>query len=489
MFTDIVGYTALMGKDSNKAMELVRLSKDIQKPLVEKHQGKWIKEMGDGIIAQFNTALGAVEIQRTSRADFEEDIRIGIHLGDITIEDGDVYGDGVNVASRLESIADPGGIYISESIEKAMRGQHDIQAKYLGEVKLKNVDYDVRTYALQGVGLPVPAIGEEKGLTGQFWAELERRGVIRAGGTYVVISLLLLMSVPYANTVVNLPQWITNALLAALAGGFPIAIYMAWSFERSPEGFVRTTSSKSWQNPYSAAQRKPLTGRFIIAALTLLVIVMYLYPRVGSVEPSQRIPESTLEATVRDKSIAVLPFMDMSPNKDQEYFSDGIMEEILSHLFKIGDLRVISRTSVMRYKGTTKPITEIASELGVTTILEGSVRTAGDRVRITLQLIDGRTDKHLWAETYDRKLDDIFAIQTEVAERVASTLQAEINPEVRIRIEHPAREAHRPVQHRFAPHSLHSLAYILQGIELGCRFDPVSPSLWLQRCKSLPHPL
>jgi len=220
-------------------------------------------------MAQFNTALDAVncavEIQRTSRADFEEDIRIGIHLGDITIENDDVYGDGVNVASRLESIADPGGIYISESIEKAMRGQHDIQAKYLGEIKLKNVDYDVRTYALQGVGLPVPAIGEDKELTGQFWAELERRGVIRAGGTYVVISLLLLMSVPYANEVVSLPEWTTKALLAVVAAGFPIAIYMAWSFERSPEGFVRTTSSKSWQNPYSAAQRKPLTGRFVIA--------------------------------------------------------------------------------------------------------------------------------------------------------------------------------------------------------------------------------
>jgi len=194
MFTDIVGYTALMGKDSQKAMELVRLSKDIQKPLVEKHQGKWIKEMGDGVIAQFNTALDAVncavEIQRTSRADFDEDLRIGIHLGDITIEDGDVYGDGVNVASRLESIADPGGIYISESIEKAIQGQSDIQAKYLGEVKLKNVAYGVRTYAVQGVGLPIPEVGQEKQLSGHLWAELQRRGVLRAGATYIVLSLL-----------------------------------------------------------------------------------------------------------------------------------------------------------------------------------------------------------------------------------------------------------------------------------------------------------
>jgi len=166
MFTDIVGYTALMGKDSDKAMQLVRKSQEIQKPLVEKHNGKWLKEMGDGAMAQFSTALDSVkcalEIQRISRADFDADLRIGIHSGDITIENDDVYGDGVNIASRLESIADPGGIYISESIEKAIRGQGDVQAKYLGEIKLKNVDYGVRTYALQGTGLPIPEVKGEK---------------------------------------------------------------------------------------------------------------------------------------------------------------------------------------------------------------------------------------------------------------------------------------------------------------------------------------
>jgi len=162
MFTDIVGYTALMGKDSNKALELVRKSKEIQKPLVEKHHGKWLKEMGDGAMAQFASALDsvncAIEIQETARAKLDGKLRIGIHSGDITIENDDVYGDGVNVASRLESIADAGGIYISEAIEKAIRGQSDIQAQYLGECKLKNVDYGVRTYAVQGGGLPVPDV-------------------------------------------------------------------------------------------------------------------------------------------------------------------------------------------------------------------------------------------------------------------------------------------------------------------------------------------
>ncbi len=174
MFTDIVGYTALMGKDSAKALELVRISKEIQKPLVEKHQGKWLKEMGDGAMAQFNTALDAVncsiEIQEIARGKLDGKLRIGIHLGDVTVENEDVYGDGVNVAPRLESIADPGGIYISDNIEKAIQGQSGIHAKYLGEVKLKNVAYGVRTYTLTGVGLPVPEVSQEKQLSGHLWA-------------------------------------------------------------------------------------------------------------------------------------------------------------------------------------------------------------------------------------------------------------------------------------------------------------------------------
>ncbi len=161
MFTDIVGYTALMGKDANKALELVHKSVEIQKPLVSRHNGKWLKEMGDGAMAQFSSALDAVncatEIQRSSRINFGAEFRIGIHLGDITIEGNDVYGDGVNVAARLESIADPGGIYISESVEKAIRGHEEVQCKYLGECNLKNVNYGVRTYAVQGEGLPVPS--------------------------------------------------------------------------------------------------------------------------------------------------------------------------------------------------------------------------------------------------------------------------------------------------------------------------------------------
>jgi class 3 adenylate cyclase len=220
MFTDIVGYTAMMGKDSDKALELVRISKKIQKQLVEKHNGKWLKEMGDGAMAQFSTASDAVycsiEIQEIARGKLDAKLRIGIHLGDVTVEEDDVHGDGVNVASRLESIADSGGIYISDAIQNAIRGQTDIQVKYLGEIKLKNVDYGVRTYAVQGVGLPVPKVSQEKRIS--FLAKLQRRGILRAGVVYVVVTMLLI-------------EWSFSSLLITLLG-FPIAMILAWVLER-----------------------------------------------------------------------------------------------------------------------------------------------------------------------------------------------------------------------------------------------------------------
>jgi len=165
MFTDIVGYTALMGQNREKALILVRTNRRIQKELIAKHNGLWLKEMGDGSLSCFETALDAVncaiEIQKAARERMDIKLRIGIHLGDITMEEGEVYGDGVNVASRLESMADTGSIVISESIEQAIRGQSDIRTLYLGESQLKNVDYGVRTYAVQGEGLP-PVASKKK---------------------------------------------------------------------------------------------------------------------------------------------------------------------------------------------------------------------------------------------------------------------------------------------------------------------------------------
>jgi class 3 adenylate cyclase len=161
MFSDIVGYTTLMGSDEDKAFQVLRQNRDIQQSLINKYNGGWLKEMGDGILAQFSSAtdsvLCAIEIQRQARKELGAQIRIGIHLGDVTFENKDVFGDGVNIASRLQSIADPGGIYISESVHNAIRSRNDIATQYLGEVKLKNVNYLFKTYYIKEKGLPVPS--------------------------------------------------------------------------------------------------------------------------------------------------------------------------------------------------------------------------------------------------------------------------------------------------------------------------------------------
>ncbi len=171
MFTDIVGFTALMGKDVEYGLNLIRKNRLIQKPLIEKYNGKWLKEMGDGVLAQFGSAIDSVlcalEIQKLARKDLGAKIRIGIHLGDVTTENEDVFGDGVNIASRIQGIADPGGIYITESIHDAIRAKKGLESQFFGEVQLKNVDHLVRTYYLVDEGLPIPSKNKIKNLIQQ----------------------------------------------------------------------------------------------------------------------------------------------------------------------------------------------------------------------------------------------------------------------------------------------------------------------------------
>jgi class 3 adenylate cyclase len=161
MFTDIVGYTALMGGNEQKGLELLRQNRSLQRPLIEKHNGKWLKEIGDGVLAQFDSAYDAVlcalKIQRAAATGFEGKLRIGLHLGDVTMENDDIFGEGVNIASRIEGIADPGGVYLTQSIQRAIRGRSEFEVLKLGEVQLKNVDYLVNVWCLQGEGLPVPS--------------------------------------------------------------------------------------------------------------------------------------------------------------------------------------------------------------------------------------------------------------------------------------------------------------------------------------------
>lgn len=184
MFTDIVGYTALMGQDERKAIDLVRVNLEIQKPLVESHSGKWLKEIGDGTLCQFSSAFDAVscaqEIQHSAAINLDGKLRIGIHLGDITIEGGEIYGDGVNIASRLESCADPGGIFVSESVHRTIRSNSAFELGYIGEIPLKNVREPVQTYYVKGPFLPVPTKARIKNLTGKDHTGVYKLAIIAA---------------------------------------------------------------------------------------------------------------------------------------------------------------------------------------------------------------------------------------------------------------------------------------------------------------------
>src|SRR6266581_3959484 len=214
----------------------------------------------------------------------------------------------------------------------------------------------------------------------------------------------------------EIPNWAVRLVVLLLVIGFPLAVILAWAFELTPEGIKRAEDV----DLSPTLTRK--TGRkldfFIIAAL-LLVIGILLFQRLHpNVSPAV---SSSLE-----KSIAVLPFENLSEDKANAYFAEGIQEEILTRLAKIADLKVISRTSTQRYQSKPGNLSEIAKQLGAANILEGSVQKAADQVRVNVQLINAQTDSHLWAETYDRKLTDIFEIESEIAKRIAGSLQAKI---------------------------------------------------------------
>ncbi len=205
MFTDISGYTALMGRDERRAMELLHTNRLIQKPLIEKYNGTWVKEMGDGTLAQFDSAYNAtkcaIEIQQNAKKELKAQLRIGLHLGEITMENDDIFGDGVNVASRIESIADPGGIYISEAIQQALHNRTDIRTKFLGEVPLKNVDKLLKIYCVIGEGLTVPERVKIKKLREGLGAEKSK---VRRFFRHPLFSVLILLLVVGFFTIRNL---------------------------------------------------------------------------------------------------------------------------------------------------------------------------------------------------------------------------------------------------------------------------------------------
>jgi adenylate cyclase len=307
-FADIAGYSEPAAEDEHGALQLIEILQSLSHDAVQRYKGRVVKFMGDGVLAEFPStqlavraavALGKQYAKESAGTGRMHHLRIGVHIADVAVgADGDLYGDGVNVAARVQEAAEPGQVVLSQDVWRQLRGRTEFKFESLGDRSLK------------GVG--------------------------------------------------------------------PIGLYVVTLTEPVPRGY-------------------PSSARSDIA------------------QPAE-------EGKAEIRSIAVLPFADLSPERDQEYFSDGIAEEILNALTKVGGLHVPARTSCFAFRGASVDVREIGRRLGVDTLLEGSIRKAGNRLRISVQLIDARNGYHLWSERFDREIEDIFAIQDEIAHSVLSAL-------------------------------------------------------------------
>jgi len=296
-----------MGHNEDRAFELLQKNRELQKPIIEAYHGRWVKELGDGVMASFNTVTDAVnaaiKIQEGCSLANEFQLRIGIHQGEVVIENDDLFGDAVNIAARIQAMATPGGIYISESVHHNIANKQHVETQFVNLENLKNVKE-------------------------------------------------------------------------------PIKIYEVITSSSGVSGVARIDSSQKSQ----------------------------------------------------EKSIAVLPFNNMSNDPEQDYFSDGMAEEIINSLVHIKELKIAGRTSSAQFKGKNIDLRDIGKKLGVVTVLEGSIRKQGTRIRITAQLINVEDGFHLWSEKFDREINDIFAIQDEISFAIAEQLKVTLFEKDRERI-------------------------------------------------------
>jgi len=350
---DVKGYSRLMGEDEKATVRTLNMYKEVMTGLIQHHHGRVVDAPGDNLMAEFASVVHAVEcaveIQKglkTRNAELPKnrrmEFRIGINLGDVIEEGERIYGDGVNIAARLESLSKAGGICISGTAFDHVRNKLSLGYDYLGEQTVKNIALPVRVYKV-------------------------------------------LMEPEEAGKVIG----------------------------------EKKAKPRKWQKPVSI-----LVAILIVVVAVVVIWRLYLHPTRPPVEVASK---EKMAFPLPDKpSIAVLPFVNMSGDKEQEYFSDGITEEIITALSKIPHLFVISRQSTFTYKDKPVKVKQVSEELGVRYVLEGSVRKAGDKLRITAQLIDAITGHHLWAERYDRDLKDIFALQDEITLRIISALQVKL---------------------------------------------------------------
>jgi TolB-like protein/class 3 adenylate cyclase/Tfp pilus assembly protein PilF len=386
MFTDIEGYTALMQKDEAKALIFRSRHREVFREITDKYKGKILQYYGDGTLSTFNSAIDAVkcgiELQLAYREEPRIPVRIGIHSADIIFREDGIIGDGVNVAARIESLAIPQSVLISEKVYDEVKNQAGIQAVSLGEFEFKNISKAMEVFAIANPGLIVPEKKEIKGKTKMPPTDEEKGSLLK--GKWSII------------------RWIIFILVAIIVG------------------YLLFTSSEL-------------------------------------VKPVQ--VDTSFDQTISKKSIAVLPFRNESNDASNVYIINGLMEAILNNLQSIEDLRVISRTSAEKYRNLSITSPEIARELNVGYLIEGSGQKIGDKILLNIQLIEANTDRHLWSEQYNREVGDIFQLQMDVAKNIAEEIEVIITPEEEERINKPPTD------------DLIAYDYFLKGLDLIYTFD------------------
>ena len=253
--------------------------------------------------------------------------------------------------------------------------------------------------------------------SGNFFGELKRRNVYKVAVAYAIVGWLLMQVATQVFPFLEIPTWVVRLVIVLVAIGFPIALVIAWAFELTPEGIKRTEDVD-----LAASARQPRKHVWIFVVIVGAAFSIGLF-FIGRYTARNTASTSELPA----KSIAVLPFDNLSRDPDNAFFAEGVQDEILTRLAKVADLKVIARTSTQRFKSAPENLPDIAKQLGALNILEGSVQKVNDQVRVNVQLINALTDAHLWADIYDRKLTDIFAVESDIAKTIADTLQARLS--------------------------------------------------------------
>src|SRR5881275_181924 len=275
--------------------------------------------------------------------------------------------------------------------------------------------------------------------SGNFFAELKRRNVYKVAVAYAIVAWLLIQVATQVFPFFEIPNWAVRLVVLLVILGFPIALFLAWAFEITPEGIKRAEDVDLNQSITKHTGRKLIWTTVVLAVIAAGLLAFQLLRPKSAVAPRQNeaaTGSAPASNALPEKSIAVLPFENLSRDPDNAFFTDGVQDEILTNLARVADLKVISRTSVMQYKsGVQRNLREIAQQLGVAHLLEGSVQRAGGKVRVNAQLIDARTDGHQWAQSFDRDIADVFAIQSEIAKAIADQLRAKLSPTEKQRVE------------------------------------------------------